>query len=231
MQKRLFMILLFTLIMGGWVFVVGFSLLSGETPAYVNIKPTMQTPSIPVESGVFRRDELALDYLNMPDDPMHQRSLYAYYKTRAYHGAPPIISHPIEVGDGNIGGKKCLQCHDNGGFVAKLNAYAPVTPHPEMLNCRQCHLPQNVKGLFKLTDWENNAIPNLEKPPIPHAPVVMPHGLQFKENCLACHAGSAAPKEIRTPHPQWSNCRQCHVENDKFTGAIKAFKKSNPQKK
>ena len=43
----------------------------------------------------------------------------------------------------------------------------------------------------------------------------MPHSLQNRENCLACHAGPAAPIEIKVSHPERSNCRQCHALNNK----------------
>jgi cytochrome c-type protein NapB len=46
---------------------------------------------------------------------------------------------------------------------------------------------------------------------LPGGPPPIPHGLQMRENCLACHAGPAAVAEIRTPHPTLVNCRQCHA--------------------
>jgi nitrate reductase cytochrome c-type subunit len=43
------------------------------------------------------------------------------------------------------------------------------------------------------------------------APPTIPHPLQLRENCLACHAGPASRPEIRTSHPERARCRQCHV--------------------
>ena len=43
------------------------------------------------------------------------------------------------------------------------------------------------------------------------SPPVIPHKLFMRENCLSCHAGPSAPKEIRMSHPERVNCRQCHV--------------------
>ena len=40
---------------------------------------------------------------------------------------------------------------------------------------------------------------------------MIPHDLQLRGNCLACHAGPAAVEEIRTAHPERTNCRQCHL--------------------
>jgi hypothetical protein len=42
-------------------------------------------------------------------------------------------------------------------------------------------------------------------------PPSIPHDLQLRGNCLACHMGPAAVAEIRTTHPERSDCRQCHV--------------------
>ena len=45
------------------------------------------------------------------------------------------------------------------------------------------------------------------------SPPPIPHGLQLRENCLSCHSGSGAPKDIATTHPERVNCMQCHVAN------------------
>lgn len=163
--------------------------------------------SIPVESGVFERSAYALDYSNMPEG---ETSLAEYYQRRAYPGAPPTIPHPL-LSEQGIGGKTCLQCHEHGGYVPRFQAFAPVTPHPQLLSCRQCHVPQTSRELFKPIDWEKIAPPPLHQAALPGAPPVIPHGLHMRENCLACHAGPAAPKEIRVSHPERINCRQCHV--------------------
>ena len=39
----------------------------------------------------------------------------------------------------------------------------------------------------------------------------IPHPLEGRENCLACHTGPAAREEIRTSHPERERCQQCHV--------------------
>ena len=70
--------------------------------------------------------------------------LDTYYNNRAYHGAPPSIPHTM-LDERSMGGNSCLKCHENGGFAEKFNAYAPVTPHPEMINCKQCHVPQQTQ--------------------------------------------------------------------------------------
>ena len=63
-------------------------------------------------------------------------------------------------------------------------------------------------------DWRPMAWPQLARTPPGSAPPPIPHDLQFRGNCLACHAGPAAVAEIRTTHPERADCRQCHVSPD-----------------
>jgi nitrate reductase cytochrome c-type subunit len=55
----------------------------------------------------------------------------------SYPGQPPVMAHDPYGCNMN-----CLDCHESG------NAGAPITPHPERLMCRQCHLPQENVGLW-----------------------------------------------------------------------------------
>jgi nitrate reductase cytochrome c-type subunit len=137
------------------------------------------------------------------------RTLREFYSRRAYAGAPPVIGHDVEF-DG-VMNDDCLSCHKDGGFVPEYNAYTPVTPHPEMDNCRQCHVPQTVEEGFVKTDWIQPDLPKRGRQAIPGGPLLIPHSLQFRENCLACHAGPHAVVEIKTSHPERQNCQQCHV--------------------
>jgi len=137
------------------------------------------------------------------------RTLREFYSRRAYPGAPPFIAHDVEV-DG-VMNDDCLSCHKDGGYVPEYNAYTPVTPHPEMDNCRQCHVSQVAEGLFAATEWTQPEPPKRGRQAIPGGPLQIPHPLQFRENCLACHAGPHAVVEIKTSHPERENCLQCHV--------------------
>lgn len=217
MKKRLGIISFFVVIFIAFIVVWNYSYEQGQEEAYI---PVIETPSgnyIPSERGVFLRFENSnLDYSKMPIDEKHERSLKDYYNNRAYHGAPPSIPHPVKKEE-RFGGNTCLQCHQNGGFVEKFNAYAPVTPHPEMVNCRQCHVTKNTNNTFtdfafasfetpKVGEGANNAM--LGSPPM------IPHQLQMRESCISCHAGPAAPKEIRVTHPERINCRQCHLPQE-----------------
>jgi len=144
------------------------------------------------------------------DKSVPQRTLKSFNSLRAYNGAPPVIPHPI-IKSKSLTGDSCLGCHQNGGFTPKFNAYAPIVPHPEKLNCRQCHNPRNKNSLFKKTKWGGNS-GKRGFAHLPGSPLIIPHSLQMRESCLSCHSGPAAVKEIRTTHPERVNCMQCHVE-------------------
>lgn len=214
MRKRLVIISFFVIIFITFIAIWNFSYQKGLEEAYT---PIIETPTgnvIPSETGVFRRfDTSNLDYSSMPVDENHQRTLKDYYDNRAYPGAPPSIPHPVAK-ERSFGGNTCIQCHQQGGFVQKFNAYAPITPHPEMVNCRQCHVTKNTNNTFvefafakadppQIGEGVNNAM--LGSPPM------IPHQLQMRESCISCHAGPSAPKEIRVTHPERVNCRQCHL--------------------
>lgn len=224
MRKRLGIISLFIMLFIAFIIVWNFSYETGREEAYIPLKKAQEISSIiPSENGVFKRSEHVLDYANMPIDKNHQRTLKNYYKNRAYHGAPPSIPHAVKM-ERNMGGNTCLKCHENGGFTEKFKAYTPVTPHPELVNCRQCHVPQKTQKLFKEFRYRKVTVP---KTGINNAlitsPPVIPHQIQLRENCLSCHAGPSAPKEIRVSHPERINCRQCHVINNKEIKDIGTF--------
>ncbi len=195
------------LLMLGAVYIVGTSLSEEGKPPPPTTLSDNPTASIPVERGVFSRSEYATLYQEMPES---ERTLNTYYQNRAYPGAPPTIPHPL-VSEKGIGGKTCLQCHQHGGYAEQFKAYAPVTPHPELLNCKQCHVPQKTTINFKPSNWEKIAANDIHQAAMPGAPPVIPHTLEMRNNCLSCHAGPAAPREIRVTHPERVNCRQCHV--------------------
>ncbi|QCD62249.1 nitrate reductase cytochrome c-type subunit [Tenacibaculum maritimum] len=223
MKKGFGVILLFVLLFIGFIWGWNINHQEKLEATYIPLKKREHFSIIPSESGVFTRSIHALAYAKMPIDEEYQRSLKDYYKNRAYHGAPPSIPHSVDEKQG-IGGNVCLKCHENGGFVPKYKAYTPVTPHPELVNCRQCHVTQKGNALFKSGEF---AVVNPPKvgtnKALPTSPPIIPHQIQLRENCLACHAGPSAPKEIRVSHPERTNCKQCHIPNTKELIAIKAF--------
>lgn len=201
--------------------------MAGLEEGYSPVDNKNSTTLIPSEMGVFERSQFALDYANMPIDENHQRTMETYYNNRAYHGAPPSIPHIVKE-ELSMGGNTCLQCHENGGFVEKFNAYAPVAPHPKMLNCRQCHVAQNTEILFKETTFTKVLAPETDiNNALPGSPPVIPHQIQMRENCLSCHAGPGAPKEIRVTHPERINCMQCHVPNNMKVADNEVFIRKN----
>ncbi len=210
-MKKLGTIALFTILFIGFITVWHFSYQSGFEEASILIDDSSISNVMPSEKGVFKRAHHAVDYSKMPVDEAHQRVLENYYDNRAYHGAPPTIPHELD-GERTIGGGECLKCHENGGYVDKYKAYTPVTPHPELVNCRQCHVPEYTSKTFKPTENSDYKTPEVGvNNALLTSPPVIPHQIQLRENCLACHAGPAAPKEIRVTHPERVNCRQCHV--------------------
>ena len=77
-------------------------------------------------------------------------------------------------------------------------------------------MPQNTTSLFQPTNWVKEDAPSVgNNSALSTSPPIIPHQLQLHENCLSCHAGPGAPKEIRVSHPERINCRQCHVFNNK----------------
>lgn len=206
MKTRLAIILMFILLVAGGVLLVGTALYSGPEETHPDYL-IHQHVALPSEGGAFLGAPRALEYVDMPEG---DRSMATYYRNRAYPGAPPTIPHPVLSPIG-IGGKNCLQCHQQGGYTPQFKAWAPVTPHPEWLNCVQCHVPERTAEAFRESAWQKPAPPRLGIQALSTSPIVMPHGLQGRENCLSCHAGPSAPREIRVSHPERINCRQCHV--------------------
>ena len=129
------------------------------------------------------------------------RSIEQRAAGRAYDGAPPVIPHAIAG--------ECSTCHDDDGSEIAGVGMAPASPHGRdaaagaFRRCRQCHAPSEttavmVASVFKGLPqgaWKGGRA-------TPGAPPTIPHTLQLRENCLACHAGPASRVEIRTTHPE-----------------------------
>jgi cytochrome c-type protein NapB len=195
---------------------------------------------IPAEAEVFRTHGgvTAIPPAGERARDAHPRTLARFQFLRAYPGAPPRIPHGFTADEFRTGA--CNTCHQRGGYSPRFDAYVPVTPHPEMPACLQCHVGRDeVTGVSlpsldpsticrqchaagaprwaeALVDWRPMAWPSRVRrendvPPIPH-------DLFFRGNCLACHSGPSAVAEIRTSHPERANCRQCHVLPDSAVG-------------
>jgi nitrate reductase cytochrome c-type subunit len=190
---------------------------------------------IAAEADVFR---LTPADLAVPPDAerrptAHPRTMAMYRSARAYPGAPPRIPHGLTREELLSG--TCNSCHERGGYAPRFGLYAPVTPHPQYGQCLQCHVPDaELVGLplpdgsrsstcrqchvlegtaqtFVGTRWQTTVWPELDQRALPGSPPSIPHDLQMRGNCLACHAGPGAVAEIRTTHPERASCRSCHV--------------------
>ena len=139
-----------------------------------------------------------------------ERTLAEYYSRRQYLGSPPFVPHEIETAEAS--GLDCLTCHARGGWTEEMKRHTPLTPHPEHTACRQCHVRMTENDrLFITNNWLSTPPPRLGRAYLPGAPPPVPHGLQMRGDCIACHVGPGAVTEIRVEHPSRGNCRQCHV--------------------
>lgn len=212
---------------------------SAQEPAAVDVATPNE--AIPAEADVFRTHAgvLAIDPASDRRRSAHPRTLATYRSLRAYPGAPPRIPHGLTPDEFQTGG--CNTCHERGGFSQRFGAYVPITPHPDMgaclqchvgdgqlmaialpttdasARCRQCHTPGAGRWTDATLDWKPLAWPELAAHPADGEPPPIPHTLELRGNCLACHAGPAGVAEIRTTHSERANCRQCHLTVDADT--------------
>jgi nitrate reductase (cytochrome), electron transfer subunit len=180
---------------------------------------------IPAEALAFRirPGDVSVPLDAEPREGARPRTMEVYRSLRAYPGAPPRIPH--EVSPEQSRANLCNACHAGGGYVPRFGAYTPVTPHPEFSDCLQCHVPDagavgagpaavptdlSAVG-WAPTDWVPREWPELDQRAMPGSPLWIPHELRLRENCVACHAGPSAVEELRTTHPDRTDCRSCHV--------------------
>ena len=158
------------------------------------------------ETVFINYDALSREYLAGVSS---ERTLSEYYSRRQYPGSPPYIPHKVDEPD--LARVECLACHAKGGWSEELKRHTPITPHPEQVACRQCHVAITDVKLFVDIDWRSVATPRLGRSELPGAPPPIPHDLQLRGDCIACHVGPGAVAAIRVEHPSRGNCRQCHV--------------------
>jgi nitrate reductase (cytochrome), electron transfer subunit len=234
LRRRLVAIALAVVVMAGSVFLLDTARARPAEDAAATVGLYTGAP-IPAEADVFRLQpgDLAVGGGEAPRGGSRARTLAAFRGLRAYPGAPPRIPHPLSPEE--FRAMTCNSCHESGGYAARFGAYAPVTPHPEMRNCLQCHAADDgsvglaVQGRllsgeshdtraqrpaaanFAVLDWKTTGWPETNLRAMHGSPPAIPHSLEMRGNCLACHAGPSAVAEIRTSHPERANCRQCHV--------------------
>lgn len=175
----------------------------------------------------------------------HPRTLASYRARRAYPGAPPRVPHGVTASE--LATSRCNACHARGGYSPRFMSYTPVTPHPELVNCTQCHLVDDAvagvpfprAGVDGCRQCHAPAVRTASVPlsgwaPAPWpavrttgdgTPPAIPHDLAMRGNCLACHMGPGAVAEVRTRHPERADCRACHLES----GAVEAERAPEPR--
>ena len=217
-----------------------------EQPLAVIIQPASEP--IAAEALVFRTTtaDLATDPTSSRRRPAHPRTMAMYRALRAYPGAPPRIPHGLTAEEYRLA--RCTTCHERGGYSPRFEAYAPITPHPELAACLQCHLPDaRLAGIGMPgtgpdalcrqcharpgaeadppgPSWRSAAWPDVRSARTAGTPPDIPHDLDSRGNCLACHAGPGSVAELRTRHPERPDCRQCHLE----AGAAAEFVRPAP---
>lgn len=225
-MKRKGIVFLFVLLTASFIAICDFSYRSGQKGAYMPLERELTSQDFYIEEGFNQEPHSSQRHSTILWDTLFQRNAKEYRQNRSFYGSPPSIPHPISK-EMSMGGKDCLQCHKYGGFVDKWKAYTPISPHPEMVNCRQCHVPQKSQKLFKKTHFVRGSAPE-SKRALLGSPPSIPHSLQMRTNCLSCHAGPSAPKEISVTHPERMHCRQCHTVNRNQGSAGNFFKRNNP---
>jgi cytochrome c-type protein NapB len=124
---------------------------------------------------------------------------------RLYSGAPPTIPHEVDA----LGRHDCLDCHAEGDAIA-AGERAKITPHPELERCQQCHVTSSGSAPFVASEFEGWTYP-LGTVGQPMGPLLIPHPLTMRENCLGCHGDHAEDPFLRTSHPERERCEQCHL--------------------
>ena len=190
-MKKLYIITLFVLLIAGGIPIIERSVSSAQEDA--NLEHGNAEASAAMLSAEEATFDAAHGSSHLQDSAFgnyHGTDLEAYYARRAYPGAPPAIPHPVE-NELSMGGNTCLQCHQKGGYVAKFDAFAPVTPHSDKINCRQCHSGTLTEELFRETHWDAHRLanPELGYSALPGSPPPIPHSLSLRGSCLSCHSG------------------------------------------
>ncbi len=137
-----------------------------------------------------------------------QEALQQRKKNRAYNGAPPTVTHPID----QMTAEACIACHAIGAKTA--NFRIPKMSHGFYTNCTQCHVASERKEfpseLFRENSFVGLPAPDGGPRAYPGAPPQMPHATWMRSECLSCH-GPSSLRGIQSTHPWRSNCLQCHT--------------------
>jgi cytochrome c-type protein NapB len=147
------------------------------------------------------------------DPEARAHSLDTRAERRAFNGAPPAIPHAaVRMDD-----RSCLVCH--GQALEIGDRVARSLPHAALTNCTQCHAAAapaflaTEGGVLADSSWQGIAAPRAGERALPGAPPAVPHTLQMRANCLACH-GAQGWVGMQTSHPERRSCLQCHAPTE-----------------
>jgi nitrate reductase (cytochrome), electron transfer subunit len=237
LSARLFLIVAAVVLMGAAILVIE-SRRSGDRlrADRISVAAAIRGEPIPAEADVFRTrpGDFAVDAEVERRREAHPRDLTMFRALREFPGAPPRIPHGLTAEEYRSTG--CNACHQRGGYSVRFASYTPMTPHPEYSDCLQCHLPDarlvgiglpqdrpdshchqchapdgTMTPALAALDWRPGEWPRVGQRVTAESPQLIPHDLQLRGNCVACHYGPAAVAEIRTLHADRANCRQCHI--------------------
>ncbi len=134
------------------------------------------------------------------------RDLTTRQEWRAFMGAPPVMPHKMEKLD------ICGNCHDEGSDLPE--GVAGKRPHDNWVDCTQCHVEALSERFTDVVDPPSTFRGQPEPIGGPRAfigaPPAIPHATDMRSKCLGCHGPLGLPA-IRTPHPERTDCRQCHA--------------------
>jgi len=159
-----------------------------------------------------------------PQEPLNEseraKVLAERAARRAYDGAPPTIPHAINYRDV----QSCVVCHNQDANVLVGGIRTPAMSHHYMSSCTQCHalseglsivVRSGTTGLVVENKFDGNKSSGKGSRAFEGAPPTIPHRIWLRQNCSSCH-GVGMPDAIVTPHPQRSNCLQCHAQNASY---------------
>jgi cytochrome c-type protein NapB len=197
-----------------WISLIATGFIMFSVLTYASDDSVAASPEVSSQNGavIYRNPDLAS--LNHIEKGAAARTLSQYYTRRQFLGSPPEIPHPDLVHGKEL---ECNMCHADGGWTDTLKRMTPVTPHPEQVSCLQCHLWPVTETLFRAIDWRSLPPPRLGRSYLPGAPPPIPHDMQMRENCHACHVGPGTIAAIRMKHQWRGNCWQCHLPDRPVT--------------
>jgi nitrate reductase (cytochrome), electron transfer subunit len=128
---------------------------------------------------------------------------------RAFDGAPPVIPHKVE----QQSAASCLVCHGQGMKLG--DRIATKISHAHFSSCTQCHVESTSSGPFDAGAEIPNSFAGLSRSgpgtrAFAGSPPTIPHTTWLRDDCMSCH-GTIARQGLRTTHPWFTNCTQCHA--------------------